>query len=329
MSHVTITIPCYNHGTFLGRAVESVLRQSHADLDVLVVDDASTDDSFAVARGFDSDSRVRCLRNESNLGLAANWNRCLELARGPLVMVMASDDSLDPDYLVRVSQIFTQHPDLGLVHAPVRQIDARGAVTGSGAPRPPRLLAAGDEAVSALIEDGISTVTTVLRRACYEELGGYDVAVKDGPDVELCARIAAHFDIYDLGAVSGSFRNHDRKWTYLSYLKIERLEQYMLGNRRIWEHLSEDGRRALGARDLDQTLARDGARFAVNGALVALAHRRPRLAREYLSRARRLDPRWWLRRHYAQAWILLALGGMGVRLMRMRMQLPPGTDPEE
>jgi len=326
--HVTVTIPCYNHGAFLGRAIQSVLAQSHTDLDLLVVDDASTDDSLAVAQSFGADPRVQYLRNEANLGLAANWNRCLELARGPLVMVMASDDTLDSDYLSRVSQVFAKHPGLGLVHAPVRSIDANDAVTAPGVARPARLLRAGAEAVCTLIQGGISTVTTVFRRACYEELGGYDVAVKDGPDVELCARIAARYDIYDLGAISGSFRNHDRKWTYLSYLQVERLEQYMLGNRRIWQHLSEAGRRALGVPDLDRTLARDGARFAVNGALVAIAHRRPRLAREYLAHARRLDSRWWLRRHYAQALALLALGGAGARLMRWRMKLPSSPGPE-
>lgn len=326
MPHVSVTIPCYNHAAFLGRAIQSILDQSHPDFDVLVVDDASSDDSFEVARGFEHDPRVRCLRNESNLGLAGNWNRCLELARGPLVMVMASDDGLDPDYLGRVSRIFVEHPDLGLVYAPVRIVDERDGILEPGAPRQPRLLRAGDDAVSALICGGIGTVTTVFRRACTQELGGYDPAVRDGPDVELCARIASRFDIYDLGAIGGSFRTHPRKWTYLSYLRTERLDQYMLGNRRVWEHLSEAGRRALGVADLDRFIARDGATFALNGALVAIAYGQPALARDYLSRAKGLDPRWWRRRHTWQALVLLGLGGIGARIMRRRMHLPASAE---
>lgn len=322
MPHVSVAIPSYNHGAFVGRAIQSVLDQSHPDLDVLVVDDASSDDSFEIAGGFEHDPRVRRLRNASNLGLAGNWNRCLELARGPLVLVLASDDSLDPGYLAHVSRVFTERPDLGLVYAPVRIVDARDAVLEPGTPREPRLLRAGDDAVSALIRGGIGTVTTVFRRACCEELGGYDPCVRDGPDIELCARIARRFDIYDLGEIGGSFRTHDRKWTYLSYLKPERLEQYMTGNRRVWDHLSEQGRRALGVPDLDRFIARDGATFALNGALVAIAYRRPALAREYLRRARQLDPVWPLRRHTWQALLLLALRGTGARIMRRRMHLP-------
>lgn len=326
MPHVTVSIPSYNHDAFVGRAIRSILDQSHTDVDVVLVDDASSDASFEVARGFEHDPRVRCLRNESNLGLAANWNRCLELARGPLVLVMASDDSLDPDYLARVSQCFSEHPELGFVYAPVRLVDAQDAVLEPETPREPRLLRAGDEAVSALIRGGIGTVTTVFRRACYRELGGYDPAVRDGPDVELCARIASRFDVYDLGAIGGSFRTHDRKWTYLSYLRTDRLEQYMLGNRRIWEHLSDAGRRALGVPDLDRFIARDGATFGLNGALVAIAYDRPAIARDYLRRTKALEPRWWLRRHYWQALALLALRRTGARIMRRRMHLPAPSE---
>jgi glycosyltransferase involved in cell wall biosynthesis len=92
LPHVTVTIPAFNHEAYIARAIESVLNQSQRDFDVAVVDDGSSDASFEVARRYESDPRVRCERNPENLGLARNWNRCLDLAAGPLVMVFGDDD---------------------------------------------------------------------------------------------------------------------------------------------------------------------------------------------------------------------------------------------
>lgn len=319
MAHVTVTIPAYNHGRFLGRAIESILAQEHQDLDVVVVNDASTDNTLEVARAYEGDPRFRCVTNERNLGLAGNWNRCLSLAQGPLVMVFGSDDELDPDYLVRASALLEAHPEAGLVHAPVRSFDVQGKILDPGCPREPAVHPAGDAAVSALLRTGIGTVTTVFRSAACAEIGGYDESIADGPDVVLCARIAQRYPIIDAGAVGGSFRMHDRKIGPESYLRPERLESYMGGNRQIYECLSPAGLRALGIADLDRFLNLDGANFALNGALTTIAYGRPDVARSYLHRVARLDPQWWRRARFWFALALLAVPPLGRRIMRRRM----------
>ena len=86
------------------------------------------DDTFEVASGYTGDPRVRCVRNEDNLGLTRNWSRCLELAQGPYVMVFGDDDLLDPGYLNVATRIFDAHPEVGLVYGPVRTIDSSGRV---------------------------------------------------------------------------------------------------------------------------------------------------------------------------------------------------------
>lgn len=320
MPHVTVTIPAYNHGRFLGRAIESILAQEHRDLDVVVVNDASTDDTLEVAQRYESDPRVRIVTNERNLGLAGNWNRCLSLAQGPLVMVFGSDDELDPDYLVRASALFEAHPEAGLVHAPVRGFDAAGTILDPGQPRELAVHPAGDAAVSALLRTGIGTVATVFRRAACAAVGDYDETIADGPDVVLCARIAQRYTIIDAGAIGGSFRVHDRKIGPESYLRPERLESYMRGNRQIYECLSPDGLRALGIADLERFLNQDAASFALYGALTAIAYGRPDVARSYLPRAARLDPQWWRRPRFWIALALLAVPPLGRRIMRRRMK---------
>ena len=97
---VTVCIPCYNGERFIAQTLESVLNQSLKDLEVVVVDDASTDRTFTVLKGF-SDPRIRLSRNEQNLGMGENWNRAVSYGRGKYVKLLCEDDLLDPHCLER------------------------------------------------------------------------------------------------------------------------------------------------------------------------------------------------------------------------------------
>lgn len=321
MAHITVTIPAFNHELYIARAIESVLKQSYRDLDIVVVDDCSSDGTFEVAQRYASDPRVRCEQNAENLGLAHNWNRCLELATGPLVMVFGDDDELDPGYLAQVSELFEAHPEAGFAHAPVRTIDTQGAEIDPSPQREIAILAAGDAAVTALIRTGVSTVTSVFRLAAVQAVGGYDVLIPDGPDIELCARLAQAYDVIDSGVPGGSFRVHPDKWGYLSFLDPDRLKSYMRGNRLAYERLSQVGLTALGVADLDRFVAEDGARFALDGALTAFAYRRPDIARRYLSEAISLDRSSWQKRRFWQALAFLCAPPLGGAIMRRRMNI--------
>ena len=83
MPHVSVAIPSFNHAAFLASAIRSILAQSCQDLDVLVIDDASTDDSFEIARSFESDSRVRCIRNETSLASPVTGTAAWSSPAGP------------------------------------------------------------------------------------------------------------------------------------------------------------------------------------------------------------------------------------------------------
>jgi glycosyltransferase involved in cell wall biosynthesis len=320
MPHVSVMIPVFNHARFIGRTIESVLNQQFQDIDVVVVDDTSTDNSFEVATRYCADPRVRCVRNERNLGVAKNWNRCLELARGPLVMVLGSDDLIDPDHLILVCQAFEEYAQVGLVYAPVRTVDANDRVIHEGVARPSRLYHAGDEAVAALTK-GICTVTTVIRRECYERLGLFDEEIWNGPDVEFFPRIASSYDVYDLGQVHGSVRLHEGKMGYLGYLRKDLLDSYIQGSRLTWSHLSPEGLRRLGINDLEKFIAEYGARFALNGATVVIAYGRPDLVCYYLRRAAELDSHWWRRGRFWKAFGLLTVYPLSRRIIRYRMKI--------
>jgi len=96
MTLVSICIPTYNGAAFLDECLNSARAQTHRDVEILVVDDCSADDTVAVAqRHAQQDPRITVSRNSRNLGLVGNWNRCIELARGEWVKFLFQDDLLN------------------------------------------------------------------------------------------------------------------------------------------------------------------------------------------------------------------------------------------
>ena len=112
MPLVSIVIPSFNHARYLGQAVGSVLDQTHADLELVVVDDGSTDESRAILSTL-RDPRVR-VELQENAGAHAAINRGLALARGELLAILNSDDRFAPGRLGRAASAFEMDPRLGL-----------------------------------------------------------------------------------------------------------------------------------------------------------------------------------------------------------------------
>ena len=113
---VSIGIPTYNRAPLIGRAVESALAQDHPNVEVLISDNASTDDTAARCDAYARQhANVRYLRQPSNLGATANFNSVLRMARGEYFMWLGDDDWIDPDYVSRTLQRLRADPNLVLV----------------------------------------------------------------------------------------------------------------------------------------------------------------------------------------------------------------------
>jgi glycosyltransferase involved in cell wall biosynthesis len=113
---VSICIPTYNYERFLPEAIASACAQTYRDVEILVSDNCSTDDTprlaAAMVRG---DPRIVYHRNEHNLGMVANFNRCLELAAGRYVKFLCADDALAPECVARMVEILEARSDVALV----------------------------------------------------------------------------------------------------------------------------------------------------------------------------------------------------------------------
>lgn len=128
---VTIAIPSYNHARWLPEAIESALGQTYANVEIVIVDDGSTDDSLAIARRYADahPERVRVFTHpgQERRGIAATANRGVEEARGVYVSALSSDDVLLPDKLERQVELLEADPALVFVYGHTRAIDEDGA----------------------------------------------------------------------------------------------------------------------------------------------------------------------------------------------------------
>lgn len=195
MSHLCVLIPSYRPGPALREAVASVLAQEGVDLDLLVVDDASPEPVAASLAGID-DPRLRIVQNPVNLGLAGNWNRCLELAAGDPILIFHQDDRLLPGYLARAVSLLTADPSLVFVFSNLRRIDGAGRPTG-GHWNPKALPEAdvvidGADLIHRLLTHGnfIPCPSVVVRRSAYAAAGAFNPALAYALDLDMWLRLA-------------------------------------------------------------------------------------------------------------------------------------------
>jgi glycosyltransferase involved in cell wall biosynthesis/GT2 family glycosyltransferase len=182
---VSVLVAVRDGEPFVRIALESILRQSVSDLELIVVDDCSTDGTPATIGAFGGD-RVRVLRNEEQLGLAGSLNRALDEARGRYVARMDADDAAFPNWLERSLHLLDSRVDLGLVGSGVLDIDR------DGKPRELHLHDAGRAALRwrTLFSAPVFHNTAVLKRDVLESHGlRYDTSFGESEDYDLWARL--------------------------------------------------------------------------------------------------------------------------------------------
>jgi glycosyltransferase involved in cell wall biosynthesis len=202
---VNVIIPCYNSARFLGDALDSVLRQTHADTTALVIDDGSTDATVEIARTFGS--RVTVLQ-QPNSGPSVARNLGIDAAHGEYIAFLDADDRWHPEKLSRQLAVFAAHPECGLVHTAIRHIDDAGVFTGRPVNAPLRRETHGDCLALLLSRNTITTSSVVVRRQVLGHrrfLAGLHVA----EDWDLWLRLALRTKVGYVDDELTEYRFHD------------------------------------------------------------------------------------------------------------------------
>jgi len=189
MPLVTCVIPSFNYARYLRIAVDSALAQTHRPMEVIVVDDGSTDESGDILQSYGD--RIRAFRQE-NRGVSVARNRGISEARGDFVGFLDADDRWHPAKIERQLALMAD-PEVGLVHCWVREVDVDG-----NAVREVRGGTAGW-----LLERHALIESTVLgggsgalvRRACFDELGAFDPVLSTSADWDMWRRIMTKYKV--------------------------------------------------------------------------------------------------------------------------------------
>ncbi len=184
----TIVIPCYKGARFIREAIESSLRQTHRELEIIVVDDASPDNCAEIAEGYArQDSRVRVIRRDQNGGVSRAFNTGFNAARGNYMVRLAQDDFFREDAVEAMVNHLESTPEAGLTYTNLQGITESGAIVEGMAnmPEPDRALA---------WRNGVG-LCVMWRRIVWETVGHFDPEFDTAEDFEYWMRISQSYPL--------------------------------------------------------------------------------------------------------------------------------------
>ena len=246
MARVSVIIAAYNAARYIGETLESVLAQDHDDLETIVVDDASTDETQAVVRKFPP-ARVRLMALPDNSGYAARpRNVGIRAATGTIIVTCDADDLLPPSSVRDRVALLDQQPHLGLVFTDgVRFRNGGEVVTASvqawrghfdAIPRRQVgdrqfVIAAADAYHGLAVGNFVTPSGTLYPRSVFDTVGFYDESLRNGDDLEFYFRVARRYDFGYVDTVGYRYRLHagaiSARGTSLAMSRIRVLERQL------------------------------------------------------------------------------------------------------
>jgi GT2 family glycosyltransferase len=219
----------YNHEKYVGRAVQSVLGQSHQDFELVITDDGSSDGTATEIARF-TDPRLKFFRFPRNRGQFVALNHCLRAARGEYIAVLNSDDAFLPGKLECQVKFLRNHPEVGAVFSRVRVVDAQDRVLR----RQKTFLAANMSRYEWLNrffykDNRLCHPSALVRRRCHETVGLYDPRYAQLADYDFWIRLCMKYEIHILPEELVAFR-----WLpHGANMSARRADSI---KRRWWEH---------------------------------------------------------------------------------------------
>lgn len=184
---VSVVTASYNMGKYVGLAVESVLAQNYPAIEVIVIDDGSTDDTPEVLSKYREDSRVKLIRQE-NAGQTVAKNRGVQVAQGEYIAFCDADNLWLPNKLSRQIKFFNDQNDIAVVYGDISLIDADG----NPLPTTQAKRYSGKITGRLLVDNFVTFNTALVSRRVLEDVGGFDESLRMGIDYDLWLRISVN-----------------------------------------------------------------------------------------------------------------------------------------
>jgi GT2 family glycosyltransferase len=224
---VDVIVPCFNYGSYLESCVESVLSQEDVTVCVIIMDDASTDNTEVIGRRLAKRPGVEYRRHVVNRGHIATYNEALTQVTGDYCMVLSADDMLTPGALRRATALMEAEPMVGLVYGRDIPFQNEAPVRIAPAFAPGKRIVGYIEFLReacALGHTGIQAPTALVRTSLHREIGGYDPELPHTADTEIWLRMASASMVAQLEADQAYRRVHASNMS-LGFTPLQRLAE--------------------------------------------------------------------------------------------------------
>ncbi|MGY3089659.1 glycosyltransferase involved in cell wall biosynthesis [Hymenobacter sp. UYAg731] len=218
---VTVGVASFNNALYLRETLESIRLQTYANIEVIIVDDASRDDSVLIAKKWftehpDVNGRLIC--HESNLGVCRVCNDIITHSQGDFISIVGSDDVFMPDKLTHQVATMLQSPqEVGVIFGDITHIDSAGNYL--EAPSYWVTPQSGKVFMALLDTNFIPAMSTLVRRSCYNKVGLYDESLSY-EDIDMWLRIAREFEFLYVPGENAKYRIHKGSATFSRQLQL-------------------------------------------------------------------------------------------------------------
>lgn len=208
VGRVSVLIPLYNRASYIQDTINSVLEQDYPDIELIVIDDGSTDGGDRLVQAYADRGELQLLRHPGNVnkGQAAALNLGLAVATGEFIAILDSDDLYVPGKISKQVDFLRQHPDIGLVYGNGKGIDAQGRVLYDI--NYDNRIEVSDP--NALLLDCYFLLpqNSLVRASVYAQAGQFDESLRSGQDHDMLIRLAEHTRIAHQSIDSFRYRRH-------------------------------------------------------------------------------------------------------------------------
>ncbi|KAB2717222.1 glycosyltransferase family 2 protein [Brucella intermedia] len=290
---IDVVIPNFNYGRYLSLCANSVLGQTGVNVRLLIIDNASTDDSVEVAKGLAAgDSRVELLLRRKNLGPHASFNEGIDWAASDYFLILCSDDLLAGGALERAAVLLSQQEDVHLVHGATGRMKADDG-------EPPLAVAdtvpdewrirSGEEFIEFACRYAINPVigpTAVVRTTIQKQAGYYRTSLSHTDDLEMWLRIAMRGCVASTNRIQAFARSHPQNQSAAVNGILNWNREFEAGFRSFFEHEGA----SLPQRDRMFAMARDCLTKRAYWSAISSLARQPKVAGSLMAFALKREP---------------------------------------
>jgi glycosyltransferase involved in cell wall biosynthesis len=226
---VSVVITCYNQGRFLADAIDSVLRQTFEEFEIIIIDDGSTDNTAEISRQHPGTRYF----GQPNQGLSAARNRGIQEAHGEFLVFLDADDRLLPPALEVGVQALLENPDCAFAFGDYRDIAIDGAIIFEPTRKP-----ISDNYYSALLEGNCIEMhaTVIYRRAVFADIGEFNTSLKACEDYDFYLRVARRRPICHFAVQVAEYRQHESNMSGDALLILRHVLLVLRSQKRYIKH---------------------------------------------------------------------------------------------